>query len=74
MKYLITLSYQDTRGLPHSRTIIRDSDDAAIDSAKRLLRLSRNASHPRAVKFDRWLVHRRFGEKGLILVAHGTPE
>lgn len=74
MKYMIELSYQAKCGLPHARTVIRDDDDAAIDSAKRLLRLSRNAAHPRAPKFDRWAVYKRFGEAGIILLAHGTPE
>lgn len=56
MRYLITLSFADGKGMSYSRSVLRRDQSEAIDAAKRMLRLSRNTCPPGMRPFDTWKV------------------
>lgn len=74
MKYLIELSYQDRRGLPYTRTLIRDTRADAADAARRMLRLNRNTNPPGMTPYDRWEVCELAGGTTWLPVLSGMAE
>lgn len=74
MRYLITLSHSRKPGSWVQRWVTRDSDDDAVESAKRLIRLKHRAAGGAIAPYDMWTVAKWSGTGPTKRVAHGTLE
>lgn len=74
MKYLVTLSFQDGKGLPYTRSVHRPTRADAAEAAMRMLRLNRNSTPPGMRAFDRWEVAELMGKTVWWPVAIGYAE
>lgn len=71
--YLVTLTLSGTKQQSVPRTVWRATDDEAIEAAKRLLRLHRNAYRMHTHRFDQWTVAKPGGNGLPRIIAYGGP-
>lgn len=56
MRYQITLINSKRKVVPAGMRLLRDSDEEAIDAARRRLRCHRNANPSKTPQYDTWLL------------------
>lgn len=72
VSYLIKLSFSDNHGTPWNVTRVRETDDEAIDTAKRALRLHRRVCDHMPEAYDTWTVSKPDHKTGYRIVATGA--